>query len=185
HARPSLHAVDQGAALRLVERKVAENGQAVRMSLGGLHGECVRVRVPARWMDQGRVDAARVHLAQHVVSRIVGDLTVIGVGGLVVPPDVDLRIDDEHGVRLLCQVLSSRALGPDVPCPPPPYRLSGCWSALGSIASDSAIPKRKPMPRMRTSCCRRSPLATALPPSNGPALGLVAEWRSVPIADIC
>ena len=100
HARPALQAVDRRAALGLVEREVAEDGETVGVPARRLDRQCVGIRVPPGRMDHGRVDAALVHLLQHVVGREVRDLTVVRVGGLVVLPDVDLRIDDEHGVLL-------------------------------------------------------------------------------------
>jgi len=43
---------------------------------------------------------AGADLPQHVVGRVVGDLTTAGVGGFVAPPDVDLRLDGV-GIALL------------------------------------------------------------------------------------
>src|SRR5437867_3658108 len=49
-------------------------------------------------MDHGGIHACLIHLLQQVVLREGGDLTVVGVGRFVVRPDVDLRVDDQHGV---------------------------------------------------------------------------------------
>ena len=98
HPRPAFHVRDVGAALRLIEGKIAEDGEPIGMGLGGLDGEGVGVGIPSRRMDEGRVHAAFVHLPERVGRGVVGDLAMVGeVRGLVVLPEVDLRVDDEHG----------------------------------------------------------------------------------------
>ena len=52
-------------------------------------------------MDERRVDARFVHLLQHVVLRVDGNLAMVRVGRRAAPPDMDLRIDDQHGDVLL------------------------------------------------------------------------------------
>ena len=100
HPRPLLPAVDQRAAL-------GRRAGSCRGSPGGRDAGAPP-RPPARWssdprrrrMDHRRVDAGFVHLLQQIVLGEGGDLTVIRVRGLAVAPDVDLRVDDQHGVLL-------------------------------------------------------------------------------------
>ena len=66
-----------------------------------LDRQLVGIGVPSRRMDHGRVDAGFIHLLQQIVLREGGDLSVARVRGFVVGPDVDLCIDDQHGVLLL------------------------------------------------------------------------------------
>src|SRR5262249_31461085 len=58
-------------------------------------------RDPARRMDKGRVHPARIHLAKRILRGVVGDLAVVGeTRRLVVLPQMDLRVDDQHGAPL-------------------------------------------------------------------------------------
>src|SRR5262245_35589201 len=113
HPGPALQAIDESATLGLVEGKVAQNREPVGMLARGLDSECVRVGVPAGWMDDGRVHAALVHLPQDVGGREVGHLTMARVPGRVVSPDVNLRVYDQHAV-LLSLDSASLAEGPMV-----------------------------------------------------------------------
>jgi hypothetical protein len=66
--------------------------------------------------DAGGSHAGFVHLFQQIVLGEGGDLTVIGVRGLAAAPDVDLRIDDQHGVLLIRVGFGRRIIsgpGPD------------------------------------------------------------------------
>ena len=96
HPGPALETVDQRPALRLVEREVTEDREPVGMLTRGLDRERVGVGIPPGRMDDGRVDAALVHFLQHVGGREIGHLTMVRIRRLVVPPDVDLRVDDRH-----------------------------------------------------------------------------------------
>jgi hypothetical protein len=101
HPGPALPAVDQRAALRPIERKVAQDRQPVRMLARCLDGQLVRARIPrGRGVDHGRVHAGRVHLLEELVLGEGGHLAMVGVGRLATAPDVDLRIDDQHDVPL-------------------------------------------------------------------------------------
>src|SRR5947199_199374 len=78
HARTLLPAVDQRAALRLVERKVPEDREPVGMLARRLDGQLVGVRVPfRRRMDDGGIDARGVHLLQQIVFGEARDLPVV------------------------------------------------------------------------------------------------------------
>jgi hypothetical protein len=80
-------------------RGSSEDSEAVGVLARGLDREALDSGSHPR-MDQCRVDPAFVHLLQHVGRREIGDLAVIHVRRLVVLPDVDLRIDDQHVASL-------------------------------------------------------------------------------------
>ena len=106
HPGPALPAIDQRAALRAIEWEVPQDREPVGMLARGLDRQLVGIGVPSRRMDHGRVDAGFIHLLQQIVLREGGYLSVARVRGFVVGPDVDLCIDDQHGVLLtICPVL--------------------------------------------------------------------------------
>jgi hypothetical protein len=49
-----------------------------------------------------RVDAGLFHLPQRVVLRVDGNLTMSRIGREAVFPDMELRVNNQHGVLLLC-----------------------------------------------------------------------------------
>src|SRR2546428_8911255 len=51
-------------------------------------------------MDHGGIDARGVHLLQQIVFGEAHHLPVVRIGGLAAAPDVDLCVDDAHGVLL-------------------------------------------------------------------------------------
>jgi hypothetical protein len=67
----------------------------------GLNRQLIGIGVPSWRMDHGRVYAGFIHLFQQIVLREGGHLSVGRVCGFVVGPDVNLCIDDQHGVLLL------------------------------------------------------------------------------------
>jgi hypothetical protein len=72
------------------------------MRARGLHAELVRVRIPRRvGREDGGIDTAGVHLLQGMLFEIGGDLPVPRAGGVARIPEMNLRVDDQHG-RLLC-----------------------------------------------------------------------------------
>src|SRR5262249_52157077 len=102
HSRALLPRVDQVAALRLVEGEVAEDREPVGMRARSLHAQLVRVRIPRRVRrEDGGIDTAGVHLLQGVFLEIGGNLPVPRAGGVARIPEMNLRVDDQHG-RLLC-----------------------------------------------------------------------------------
>src|SRR5712664_3099586 len=102
HARALLPRVDQRAALGLVEGEVAEDREPVGMRAHGLRAELVRVRIPRRVRSEdGGIDTTGVHLLQGIFFQIGGDLPVPRAGGVARIPEMNLRVDDQHG-RLLC-----------------------------------------------------------------------------------
>ena len=101
HPRALLPRIHQRATLGLVEREVAEDRELVGVLAGGLDAELVRVRVPRRVRSEHRgIDAAGVHLLQRLVLQVGGDLPVPGAGGVARIPEVNLRVDDQHGQLL-------------------------------------------------------------------------------------
>ena len=108
HPRPAFPAVDQAAALRPVEREIAENREPVGMLARGLDRERVGIGIPSRRMDHRGRDAGFVHLLERVVRAVVGNLTMVRVW-LAAFPDVDLRVDDQHA--LLPAFRSARGRG--------------------------------------------------------------------------
>src|SRR5262249_19648465 len=67
--------------------------EPVRMRLGRLDGELVRVWVPTGRMNDGCVNASDIHLLEQVVGGEIRNLAMVRVGGDVVPPDMNLRIN--------------------------------------------------------------------------------------------
>ena len=67
HARLARPALDEAAALRPVERELAEDREPVGLLAGGLQRETVRARVPSRRVDHRRGDARGIHLREQLV----------------------------------------------------------------------------------------------------------------------
>jgi hypothetical protein len=53
-------------------------------------------------MNDGRVNASRIHLLQQIILRETGHLAVRRIGREALAPDVDLCVDNRHDVLLLC-----------------------------------------------------------------------------------
>src|SRR6266480_1746558 len=99
HAGPLFPAVDQRAALRLVERKIAENGEPVWVLSCGFFGNLARVRVPARRMQDAGVDPGGIHVADAFLGTVGIDLAMGRIAWRPGRPDVNLCIDDQHAQR--------------------------------------------------------------------------------------
>src|SRR5256712_4839592 len=78
----------------LVQREIAEDGEALRMAARGVERDLVRARIPRRRLDHRRIDAG----ADHVVERLVLRVRHLAVrrARLAARPQVDLRVDDFH-----------------------------------------------------------------------------------------
>src|SRR5881396_1816543 len=127
HSRALLPRVDQRAALRLVEGEVAEDREPVGMRAHGLYAELVRVRIPRRVRrEDGGIDAAGVHLLQGIFFEISGDLPVPRAGGVARIPEMNLRVDDQHG-WLLCWKMRT-------PC----FRNSASWRTASAATRASS-----------------------------------------------
>src|SRR6516165_1668220 len=114
HAGPALPGVDQRSVLRFVEREVAEDRKAVRIFGRCLFGDLSRVRVPARRVQQTGIDLGGIHVADALLSAIRGYLAMRRIGRRSGRPDVNLRVDYQHGVpptgarsRRSCYAMSS------------------------------------------------------------------------------
>ena len=95
HPWPLLPAVHERTTLGPVEGEIAEDGEAVGMLSGGLNGELIGLRVPARRMDYRSVNASFIHLPQGIGAfQVVGPPGREGKSGRVaqrVHGGVDLR----------------------------------------------------------------------------------------------
>src|SRR6266850_1736793 len=83
-----------GKVLRLLQREVAEDGEALRMALRGVDGDLVRARIPGRRLDHRRADAGTHHVVERLLLR-VRHLPVRGAR-LAARPQVDVGVDDFH-----------------------------------------------------------------------------------------
>jgi hypothetical protein len=73
-----------------------------------LDGENVdRLAERAGRMDHRAIDPGRGHLGQRIIDRIGRDLAMVRAH-LAVLPDVDLGIDDQHGVLRMIRVTTRR-----------------------------------------------------------------------------
>src|SRR5262249_36933136 len=116
-ARALLPRVDQRATLGLVEGEVAEDREPVGMRAHGLDAELVRVRIPGRVRrENGRIDAAGVHLLQRVFLQVGGDLPVPRAGGVARVPEMNLRVDDQHGGQLPSVSMASAKESTELAC---------------------------------------------------------------------
>src|SRR5262249_551799 len=89
-----------------IEGKVPQDREPIGMLARRLNRQLTRIRVPSRWMDHGRVNAGFIHLLEQIVLREGRDLPVTRVPRFLVGPDVNLCIDDQHGVLLtVCPML--------------------------------------------------------------------------------
>ena len=61
HSWPLLPAIEQSAALRAIEGEVPQDREAVRVLAGSLNCHLIGIRIPARRMDHGGVDARGIH----------------------------------------------------------------------------------------------------------------------------
>src|SRR5262245_51905403 len=107
HARPLAPARDDLLAIGALQIEMSEDAELVGMlanRLDGLHVD--RLTERARRMDHRAVDTGRRHLGRRVVDRIRWDLAVVRAH-LAVLPEVDLRIDDQHGAPSIEAELTS------------------------------------------------------------------------------
>ncbi len=100
HARLLAPVMDQFAVVGVFEREIAHDGEAVRIFPGRLDGELIGIGIPAaRRVDQRGIDASLIHLPQDFLGRELCDLAMqAGSGCHGLRPDVNLRVDDLHGI---------------------------------------------------------------------------------------
>src|SRR5262249_39102976 len=97
HARTLAPARHDLLAVRAREIEVAEDAELVGVRSHRFDSEHVdRLAERARRMDHGTIDPGRGHLGQRIVGRIGWDLAMMPAH-LAVLPEVDLRVDDQHG----------------------------------------------------------------------------------------
>jgi hypothetical protein len=103
HARLLLPVGHEPAALRLLDRKTAHDGELVRMQTRRLQGQIVAITFPRRWYQHGAAHLRQLHLEEeHVLRDRIRLLRFVvaarrpRTSGRVRPPDVHLRIDDLH-----------------------------------------------------------------------------------------
>src|SRR5437879_12792558 len=101
HPWPLLPAVDQRAVLRAIEGEVPQYGEPVRVLACRLDRQFVGIGVPPWRMDDGGVDARFVHLLQQIVLGEAGYLSMGRIGRQTAAPDMDLCVNNQHGVLLL------------------------------------------------------------------------------------
>jgi hypothetical protein len=101
HARLLFPTVDEGAALGAIEGEISQDRQAIRVLAGGLNCECVGIGVPSGRMNDRRIHAGFIHLAQQIVLREAGDLAMGRIGGQTLSPDMDLGVYNQHDILLL------------------------------------------------------------------------------------
>ena len=75
---------------------------AAGMLLGSLSSDLVGMRIPARRIEHRPVDAGCIHLPQRIVLGVDSNLAVRRIGREAVFPDMDLRVNNQHGILLLC-----------------------------------------------------------------------------------
>ena len=77
-----------------------KDAEFVRVQARSLDGENVdRLAERAGRMDHRAIDPGRGHFGQRIIDRIGRDLAMVRAH-LAVLPDVDLGIDDQHGLLL-------------------------------------------------------------------------------------
>jgi len=94
HAGAALPLGNEPPALEALGRESAEDREALGMRAHRRDRELVRIRVPARRMDERAVDAPGVHVAQRLLHEV-------GLGAMrrqsrALAPEMDLRVDDQH-----------------------------------------------------------------------------------------
>ena len=148
HARLLPPAGDPLARVQPVQGQRAHDSKAAGIGLDSLEGHVGRAWIPAWRMDDGRIDAALVHQCDGFRRSKGRDLTVREIAWQAAPPEMDLGIDDLHGVvpSVLLRVGGV-----------PRTVRSGCWRLSRWLsAARRAV---RPQPDRRTSggyaCARR------------------------------
>src|SRR5881296_2028187 len=104
HPRPIAPALDDLLAIGALEIEMPEDAELVGVPAHRLHGEHVdRLAQRAGRMDHRAIDPGRGHLGQRIIDRIGRDLAMLRAH-LAVLPEVDLGIDDQHGVLLAAEL---------------------------------------------------------------------------------
>ncbi len=100
HARTLAPARDDLLAIRALQIEVPEDAEFVGVQAHCLDSVTIdRLTERAGWMDYRAIDSGRGHLGECVIDRIGRDLAMLRAH-LAVLPDVNLRIDYQHGFLL-------------------------------------------------------------------------------------
>src|SRR5215831_21069954 len=122
HAWLAAPLLDEGAVVRLIQRKGAKDREAAREVSHGLEGHLGRVGIPARRVDHGGVDTTFVHEAESFPGGERGDLAMGHVAGQSAAPEMDLSIHDAHHASPSLSRATSRSgldnSNPRWRCPP-------------------------------------------------------------------
>ena len=73
-----------------------QDREPVRVAASRLDRDLDIVGIPSGRMEHGRVDPTLAHLLQAILGAVAGDLPVLP-GRRALRPDMDLRVDDQHG----------------------------------------------------------------------------------------
>ena len=73
-----------------------QDREPVRVPASRLDRDLDIVGIPSGRMEHGRVDPTLAHLLQAILGAVAGDLPVLP-GRRALRPDMDLRVDDQHG----------------------------------------------------------------------------------------
>ena len=151
HARPVTPARDDLLAIRAFQLEMSEDAELVGMRTHRLDGEHVdRLAERAGRMDHRAIDAGRGHLGQRIVDRIRRDLAMVRAH-LAVLPEVDLGIDDQHGVLLAVELTSTLRAAFT-----PPTARSACRARAGRAGRGKSVPRAASRRRPRARWRRRA-----------------------------
>src|SRR5439155_26134225 len=110
HARPLAPAGDDLFAVWALQIEMSEDAELVAMLAHRFDSEDVDgLAERAGRMDHRAIDAGRGHLGQRIIDRIGRDLAMVRAH-LAVLPEMDLRIDDQHGSPPAAELTSTRHL---------------------------------------------------------------------------
>src|SRR5712664_3953899 len=108
HPRPIAPARDDLLAIGALEIEMPEDAELVGVPAHRFDGENVDgLAERAGRMDHRAIDPGRGHLGQRIIDRKGRDLAMLRAH-LAVLPELDLGIDDQHGVLLAAQLTSTR-----------------------------------------------------------------------------
>src|SRR2546430_3745680 len=78
--------------MRLVQREIAEDGEALRMAARGLEHDFVRARIPGRRQEHRGMHPGAVHVGERLFRRV--RLLPVRGARRAAGPEMDVRVDD-------------------------------------------------------------------------------------------